>query len=174
MTQTAVFVRPERAQDHPEVFSVHARAFGRPDEARLVELLRPAKQPKVSLVALQNGQVVGHILFTPVRLPQAPRIHAMGLGPVAVLPEYQHRGVGSRLVQVGMDALRIGAVDLVFVVGDERFYSRFGFRAAADLGLRYPDPELDPHLMVAPLRSGALTGIKGEVRYLPEFEAVST
>jgi len=175
MRHNSVFVRPERAQDHPEVFSVHLRAFGRPDEAQLVERLRhQGEQPQVSLVAQHNGQLVGHILFTPVRLPQSPRVRAMGLAPLAVRPEFQRRGVGSRLVQVGLDALRIAAVDLVFVVGDSRYYARFGFGAANVHGLHYPDPALDPHLMVAPLRAGALVGAKGLVQYAPPFEALDT
>lgn len=165
-----IFVRPERPQDHPAVFELNLRAFGRPAEARLVELLRAAARPTVSLVALAEEQVVGHLLFSPVRVEGAPGRLAMGLGPLAVRPEFRRQGVASRLLQVGLDACRIGAVELVFVLGEPRLYRRFGFVPARERGLTYKDASYDPYFMVRELRLGALTGAQGQVHYRPEFE----
>lgn len=169
--QPAVFVRPERPQDHPAVFELNLRSFQRAEEARLVELLRAASRPCVSLVALMQDRINGHVLFTPARLEAAPMRMAMALGPLSVRPEHQRQGVGTRLVQVGLDACRIAAVELVFVVGDPRFYRRFGFTAAAGYGLTVR-PDWDPYLLVAELRRGALEKASGRVAFRPEFSQI--
>jgi putative acetyltransferase len=165
-----IFVRPERPQDHPAVFDVNLRAFGRPAEARLVELLRASARPNVSLVALADGKVVGHVLFTPLRIEGGPPRLAMGLGPLAVRPEYQRQGIGSRLVNVGLDACRISAVDLVFVLGEPRLYRRLGFVPAQPYGLIYKNPSFAPYFMVRELRPGSLADATGQVHYHAEFD----
>ncbi len=164
-----ITVRPEQPEDHAAVFEVNRRAFDTDAEARLVEALRPVARPLCSLVAVEGGQVVGHILFTPVTV--AGTAGAMALGPMAVVPEHQRRGIGSRLVRAGLDACRALGASVVFVLGHAAYYPRFGFRPAAPLGLRYKHPDFDPHFMVIELRPGALHGMTGEVVYHPAFEA---
>lgn len=167
---SSIFIRPERPEDHPAVFDVNLRAFQRTDEARLVELLRPVARPLVSLVALEERVVVGHALFSPVSVDGSRGI-AMGLGPLAVHPSHQRKGIGARLIQVGLDACRIGAVDWIFVLGDPRYYRRFGFRPARDHGLSYSREDLSGYLLVRELRKSELP-IGGTVRYRPEFDRV--
>jgi putative acetyltransferase len=121
-----VRIRPEERGDGPAVRAVHDRAFGGPTEGRIVEALH-AVAPRVSLVAVENAAVIGHILFTPVVVDAGTGTWtALGLAPMAVLPEHQRRGVGSTLVREGLHACR--ALRESVVLGHPHYYSRFGFR----------------------------------------------
>jgi len=167
-----VTIRKERADDREQVFAVHAAAFETPAEARLVDALREAADPLVSLVAVSAKRVVGHVLFTPVRIGGGlDRGRAMGLAPLAVLPERQGEGIGSRLVRAGLDACRHLGRDVVVVLGHPEYYPRFGFRPASERGLRYNGAELRSFMVIG-LRSRALEGLSGNVKYLPEFDEV--
>jgi len=96
-------IRPEQHEDIPLIHAVNEVAFDLPTEANLVDALRSACQDVVSLVAVSDGQIVGHILFTPVIVPDSlHKVRGMGLAPMAVLPEYQHQGIGSLLVESGL------------------------------------------------------------------------
>ncbi len=164
-------IRPERPEDSAQVFAVNAAAFETEDEARLVDAVRAAAEPLISLVAVDGGAVVGHILFSPVSVEgEAPARRAIGLGPMAVAPEHQRRGIGSRLVRAGLDACRAIGEPVVFVLGHADYYPRFGFESAPARGLRYRGPEFDPHFFVAELAPGALDGWSGRIRYHDEFE----
>lgn len=166
-------IRPERAGDEDGIADVHTTAFGQPDEARLVAELRGAADPYVSLVAHEHERLVGHILFTPVTIRAESSIsQALGLAPIAVLPEFQGRGIGSALTRAGLEACARGAHLVVFVLGEPGFYLRFGFRPAPPLGLRFRSPEFDPYFMVAELAPGALAARTGWVEYLPPFSNV--
>jgi putative acetyltransferase len=165
-----VSIRVERSRDQEAVFEVNAQAFETPAEAKLVDALRPAVKPLISLVAVHKKEtVVGHILFTPVRVGAAGK--AMALGPMAVRPDFQRKGIGSRLVRAGLDACRHRGHGVVFVLGHADFYPRFGFQPAASLGFRYGSSELDRYFMVAELTSKALKGLAGSVKYHPEFDS---
>ncbi|MGA2583146.1 MAG: N-acetyltransferase [Tepidisphaeraceae bacterium] len=149
---------------------IHLQAFGgRAEEANLVELLYAAGKARPSLVAIVTGDIVAHVVFSPVTIECAPNnFKAVGLGPVAVLPACQRKGIGTRLVRVGLDACLADKIDAIVVLGSPRFYGRFGFRAAKDFGLRneYVD---DGHFMIRELRPDALGDVSGMVRYSPEF-----
>ena len=174
-------IRAERAEDAAAVRRVNELAFGQAGEAALVDALRAAARPHVSLVAADGEQVVGHIFFSPVSLeteggPEGARedspFAAMGLAPMAVLPEHQRRGVGSALVRAGLgECLRAGR-DVVVVLGHPEYYPRFGFVPAAPLGLRCEYPVPDDTFMVVELRPGALAGRRGLVKYHPAFAEV--
>ena len=166
---TPVLVRREQTQDFDAVRVVNERAFGRPGEARIVDALRGLADA-ISLVAVFDHQVVGHILFTPVSIGDADApLSATGLAPMAVLPEFQRRGIGSALVNAGLDACRAAGHDLAVVLGHPDFYPRFGFVVAADhqLSCEYPAPR--EAFMVVELRPGALRRARGLARYRPEF-----
>jgi putative acetyltransferase len=163
-------IRAETTDDYPAVRSVLEAAFGQTNEADLVDALREVASPQISLVAVMDDRIVGHIFFSPVSVESAGDIFtAIGLAPLAVLPEYQRHGIGSRLIQEGlMECQRIG-YDIVFVVGHPEYYPRFGFMVAKEKGFRCEYPVRDEVFMVAELRPGALSGKQGLVKYLPEF-----
>lgn len=163
-------IREEQSSDISAIRTVNERAFKRADEANLVALLRDADQAIISLVATAAEKVVGHILFSPVSFESNPHhIRGLGLAPIAVLPEYQHRGIGSRLVIQGLEESRKQGYDLVVVLGHKDYYSRFGFKRASmyDLGNEYG---ADESFMVLELRKGTLSDVGGLVKYRPEFQ----
>ena len=171
-------IRAERAGDEAAVRRVNELAFGGREEAALVDALREAARPHVSLVATDGGEVVGHIFFSPVSLepedssvvaPEDSSFAAMGLAPMAVLPDQQRRGVGSALVRAGLDECRRLGMGVVVVVGHPEYYPRFGFRPASRAGLRCEYPVPEEVFMVVELEPGALAGRRGLVKYRPEF-----
>jgi len=167
-----ITVRAEEPADHDPVRELNRRAFEGQAEARLVDVLRGTPR-SISLVAALGTEVVGHIFFSPVEIVgPAPTIAAAGLGPMAVLPEHQRRGIGSRLVRAGLEECRRSAYEAVVVVGHPSYYPRFGFDRASVFGLRCEFPVPDDVFMALALRAGALAGPERVVRYLPEFSQV--
>lgn len=137
-----------------------------------MELLHARNKAPISLVAAVNETIVAHVLFSPVHLdPPAPRLKAVGLAPVGVLPRYQRRGIGSRLIREGLRLCADAGYDLVVVLGDPGFYSGFGFVRAAENGLT--SEYGDEHFMVTELTPRALQGVRGTVKYQPEFGEAS-
>jgi len=166
-------IRPETPADHDAVFAVNVSAFETDAEGRLVEALRPLADPLVSLVAVLDDELVGHILFTPVTVEHAsPETSVLGLGPMAVVSGRQRTGIGTKLARAGIAACRELGADALVVLGHADYYPRFGFRPARPAGLWYGSAELDPHFMVLELREGALATLGGEARYLPAFDEV--
>jgi len=162
-------IRTEKPDDYAGIREVHVLAFGGDEEANLVELLRNRKKACISLVAMSAHRVVGHIVFSAVSISSAPKtFRGIGLAPLAVLPEFQERGVGSQLTQAGLEACRKAGYDAVVVLGHTSYYPRFGFSRAKDYGL---DNEYNAEdaFMVMELRPGALHGLAGLVQYAPEF-----
>jgi putative acetyltransferase len=166
-------IREERGGDAGGVRRVNELAFGRAEEAALVERLRAAARPHVSLVAADGAEIVGHIFFSPVAIePEDASPALMGLAPMAVLPSHQRRGVGTRLVRAGLDECRRLGTRAVVVVGHPEYYPRFGFRPASLFGLRCEYPVPDEAFMALELVPGALAGVSGLVKYRPEFGEV--
>ncbi len=166
-------VRAETSADRDAVRVVNERAFGGAAEADLVDALREGARPHVSLVAESEGQVVGHIFFSPVVIESgAGASEAFALGPMGVLPELQRQGVGSELIRRGLEECRRLGREVVFVLGHPEYYPRFGFAPAAAKGLRCEYPVPDEVFMVLELREGALAGRTGLVKYRPEFGSV--
>jgi putative acetyltransferase len=163
-------VRPERSEDEASVREIHRAAFGgRTAEAELVDQLRSAGKAIVSLVAENDGQIVGHILFSPVAV-ESPggSIPGLGLAPVGVLPGLQGRGIGSALITAGIDSCRRLAWPFVVVLGDPEYYKRFGFERASSYRLRN-EYGVDEEFRVLQLQTGALPEVGGLVRYASEF-----
>lgn len=162
-------IRQERQGDADAIRAVNDAAFGQPDESRIVDAIRAAAHEAVSLVAVEEDAIVGHILFTPMSM-ETTGVRAAGLAPMAVRPDLQRRGIGSRLVRAGLAECSRGGIDLVFVIGHAAFYPRFGFRRAGALGFRCQfEGVADEAFMVAELTPGALSRAGGLVRYVPEF-----
>jgi putative acetyltransferase len=136
-------LREERPADRKSVRDVQVRAFGDegPVVADLIDSLRETVTPTdgLSLVAEEDGQVVGHVMFTSSLLDALPRLVEVAvLSPVGVTPARQNRGIGSALVRHGLTALAQRAVPLVFLEGDPAYYSRFGFVPGGEQGFRKP------------------------------------
>jgi putative acetyltransferase len=148
-------------------------AFGQPAEADLIEKLRRACTDGLSLVA-EEGDVVGHILFTPVTVEGAGRrVCGIGLAPMAVLPDWQRRGIGSQLVRQGLDILRRRGCPFVVVVGHPDYYPRFGFEPASVHGLASQWEGMpDDAFMVLVLDGQATAGVSGVATYREEFSEV--
>lgn len=164
-------IRAERPGESAAIRMVHQQAFHpSPNEAHLVELLRRAGRMTFSLVAVHEGLVVGHVAFSPVTLVPAPPtlIRGLALGPIGVLPAYQRRGIGSRLVREGLEACRESGYSFVVLLGDPQYYRRFGFVPASTyrLGNEYGAGDA---FMALELQPGALRRVEGLVRYAPEF-----
>src|SRR5687768_7144715 len=130
----AMRIRREEAQDIPKIHALNVAAFGSTVEANIVDVLRSDAPGVVSLVADDNGEVVGHIMFSPVRVAGAPDLRAMALAPMAVIPQRQRMGIGSELVRAGLEECRRSGVAAVFVVGHSWYYPRFGFSPASACG----------------------------------------
>ncbi len=164
-----ITLRPEDDRDHAAVFDVVERAFGRADEARLVDRLRKVATPQISLVALENDTLVGHIFFSPVSV-EGRTADPLGLAPLAVAPEEQRVGIGSALIRRGLAECRALRRQLVFVLGHRDYYPRFGFKPASEFGFYYERDVPNPSFFALALEPGGLDGPRGQVSYLPEFE----
>jgi len=162
-------IRPERRADIPAIRTVNREAFEAPTEADLVDALREQAQPIVSLVAEDADTIVGHILFSPAVLPAHPDIKIMGLAPMAVVPARQRQGVGSALVQEGLDRCRQLGTVVVIVVGHSAYYPKFGFTPASRFGVACEYEVPDDAFMLVELEKGVLRGKSGTVRYHEAF-----
>ncbi|MEW6144614.1 MAG: N-acetyltransferase [Thermodesulfobacteriota bacterium] len=168
----AARVRREASEDIRDIYNINLRAFGREDEGRLVDKLRGAVSPFISLVAEDgDGALTGHILFSPVTVGDSP-VKAAGLGPMSVLPERQGTGTGSVLIREGLRACAGEGVGAVFVLGHPEYYSRFGFSHASARGIYWKSDEFAPYFFVIELVQGALDGVRGEARYHEAFDEV--
>src|SRR5687767_3247719 len=153
-------LRHEQAGDEAAIRALNDEAFGQSDESRIIDAARAARQCVISLVAVDAGRIVGHILFTPVSF-DAPEctVRALGLGPMAVSPGRQRQGIGSQLVAAGLQDCERLDYHAVVVVGHPEFYPRFGFRPGSTFGLRCEYDVPDDVFMVKELTSGALAGV---------------
>ncbi|HTS51359.1 MAG TPA: N-acetyltransferase [Bryobacteraceae bacterium] len=167
-TNATLFIRDEQPGDREQVRKVNETAFGRSDEADLIDRLLAEGAVLLSLVAEVDGQIVGHILFSrmTVETEQGP-LAAVSLAPMAVLPEQQGRHVGSQLVLCGLARLRDQGERIVIVLGHPHYYPRFGFSCEKARHLASPFPP--EAFMALELADGALAGVHGAVRYPAAF-----
>lgn len=165
----SMLVRPENGTDVPAIRAVNLAAFDTALEADLVASLRREADPFLSLVAEDDGTVVGHILFSPVTLDGDSRLRIAGLAPMAVIPSRQRRGVGTMLVRHGLERCRQAGFTACVVLGHAGYYPRFGFAPASRFGLRSEYDVPDDVFMAMELVPGALGGRSGLIRYHPAF-----
>ncbi|HEY2446297.1 MAG TPA: N-acetyltransferase [Rhizomicrobium sp.] len=158
-------IRVARSDDETAVASAVEEAFGRPNEARLVGQLRAGGDVVISLVAIADEKIVGHVMLSRMAAP----FRALGLAPVSVVPDYQRHGIGHALIREGLKQAKEQGWDAVFVLGDRAYYERFGFRA--NLAKGFSSPYAGPHFMALSLRA-ALPSSSGRVEYAPAFASL--
>jgi putative acetyltransferase len=173
-------IRREQPLDQVGIYAVNSKAFHRPErpgpvpEAELVDRLRTAGVVILSLVAIEDDQIVGHILFSTGQIQSSQGlIPVVALAPMAVLPEFQNQGIGSQLVREGLEQLRQSGYERVCVLGHPGFYPRFGFVPAHStygVACEYHVP--DEVFMALELQPGAFSGKSGTFFYHPEFRGV--
>jgi putative acetyltransferase len=167
--ENVMLIRNERPADVAAIYAIHASSFPTDGEAKVVDALRVSGRLSVSLVAELNGDVVGHVAFSPVTV--ADGAVGVGLGPIAVVERERRKGVGAGLVEEGLAACRLASFGWAVVLGDPAYYARFGFRPASEFwlsdefrgGAAFQAVELVP---------GALPVGAGLVRYAREFAAL--
>jgi len=161
-----VQIRGEGPGDAAAVRRVNEAAFAGSADADIVDALRAAGAVTLSLVAEDEGELVGHILFSPVTI-DGVEASVVGLAPMAVAPSRQRAGIGGALIRAALDRLAAAGHAAVVVVGHPAYYPRFGFKPAADFGLRWEHGH-DEAFFALELRPGALDQAGGVVRYRPE------
>ncbi len=164
-------IRRESAEHESEVRELNKRAFGEDLEARIVDALRANNGALLSLVALLDGRVVGHIMYSPVSIDGVAT--GAALGPMGVLPEHQNQGIGSQLVIAGNQELKEAAVPFIVVVGHSHYYPRFGFQPASNYRVRCEWDVPDDVFMILILDQEKMNGLTGLIKYRDEFKIES-
>jgi putative acetyltransferase len=166
-----ITIRAETASDYDAVYRVEEAAFEEDFEARLVNALRGSKSEILSLIAEDEGEVVGHILFTHMTIESDKGIFgAVHLGPLAVSPSHQRRGIGGQLIAAGLEELRSEGHGAVLLFGHTSYYPRHGFRPAREFDVHCEDDR--DSFMAIELYPGALDNVSGQYRLSPELEEV--
>ncbi|RPE08473.1 N-acetyltransferase [Chitinophaga lutea] len=171
-----LLIRPEKAADKAAVYALHAAAFEQENESRLVDLLRESEHyiPELSLVAELNGDIVGHILFTKLKIAadNGQVFGSLALAPMAALPVLQYSGIGSQLMHDGLKAAKELGYGSVIVLGHAQYYPKFGFAPASRWGITTAYEVPDENFMALELQPGALEGVSGRVIYPAGFDQV--
>lgn len=163
-----ISIRPESPADLEAIRQVNRLAFHQDEEARLVDALRDGGYIQVSLVAEQDEQIVGHVVFSDLPIiTDFGTVPALALATMAVVPEFQRRGIGSQLVRCGLDVCREQGHRIVIVLGHPEFYPRFGF--SPEVAQPLLSPFSGEAWMALELVPGALDGVAGRVEYPPPF-----
>ena len=163
-------IRFEQPGDIEKIRQVNLQAFGTETEANLVDELRNADVELISLVAEENADVIGHILFSPVILDGDLKV--MALAPMAVLPEWQSKGVGTKLIGAGLQECEKAGYEAVVVLGHADYYPRFGFIPAINFGIKSEYDVAPEVFMLVELHKDALQGVTGTVKYHQAFNEV--
>ena len=169
-----VSIRREKLIDIKSIHALHTAAFGRRDEAVIVDDLRADGALWLSHVAELEGEIIGHAAYSPAIVADAAREHLfLALGPIAVLPRWQRRGVGAALIKAGFQAVNDAGIGLLFLVGHTDYYPRFGFQPALPLGFTsdyVTDPRNHEHFMVNIFDAGLIGTVRGQMRFHPAFD----
>jgi len=163
-------IREEHPSDIADVRDVNRRAFEQDQEPNIVDALRSNEASLLSLVAAVNGRVVGHIMYSPIIVGQST---GAALGPMAVVPEYQRQGIGSKLVEAGNQKLKDAGCPFIIVVGHADYYPRFGFKPASVHGITCEWEMPDNVFMLLVLDETKMEGVSGLAKYRSEFSTVA-
>ena len=163
-------IRKEKDNDKDKIWKVNAEAFETEAEANLVNALRDSGIPFISLVAEEDEVIVGHILFTPVKLMDDDSgLKLVGLAPMAVLSKHQKKGIGSQLVKTGIERCSAQGYDAVVVLGHPDYYPRFGFVSSVKYQIKSEYDVPDEAFMVRELKEGSLKNKNGIIKYHAAF-----
>lgn len=163
-------VRDETPDDRDAVDALHRDAFGGDAEAELLGRLRESGDASVSLVAVAEGAIAGHLACSPVALEPPLDSRVAALAPMAVTPALQGRGIGTRLVDAGLERCRELGFAAVVVLGHADYYPRFGFVPADEFGLRSTWEVPREAFMVTEFRPGTIDGAERTVHYAAAFD----
>ena len=166
-----VEIREEKPGDVAAIRDVNKRAFGQDQEGRIVDALRSNDALLLSLVAILNGEVVGHIAYSPILIDD--EVPGAALGPMAVRPEHQRKGIGGKLIEAGNRRLRDAGCSFIIVLGHADYYPRFGFRRASTYGIKCEWEVPEDVFMVLVLDEQKMRGVSGFAKYRHEFSTVS-
>jgi putative acetyltransferase len=164
-------IREEGPNDVAAIRDLNRRAFGQDQEGNIVDALRANGAALLSLVATLKHQVVGHIMYSPISV--GDNVMGAALGPMAVLPEFQRQGIGSKLIEVGNRKLKDAGCPFIIVVGHADYYPRFGFRSASKHGIKCEWQVPDDAFMLLVLDEAQMAGVSGLAKYRHEFSTVS-
>ncbi|UAK24847.1 GNAT family N-acetyltransferase [Sphingomonas nostoxanthinifaciens] len=169
----AIAIRAERPEDGPTIGDIVRRAYAAvPHSDRrehlMIERLRESDAfiPALSLLAAVNGAGVGHVLLTRAHIQsERSSMPVLALAPLSVVPEWQSRGIGTRLVDAAHRQAAERGFGAIVLVGNADYYPRFGYRPLARYPIILPFDAPAPNCMIMPLTPGALAGVSGTVRY---------
>ena len=167
MTELSLQIRTEQPIDSEAIERLHEHAFGPGRFARTASRLREGATHllDLSFTALVGTLLVGSVRMTPVKAGDVP---ALMLGPLTVEPAFESRGIGAALMRRSLDAANAKGHTLVLLVGDEPYYSRFGFKRIPPQQLQLPGPVNPARFLALELVEGAMAGAKGLVNPLPQ------
>ena len=163
-------IREEKPGDISAIHELNKLAFEQEQEANIVDELRSNGSARLSLVAVVEGRVVGHIMYSPITI--GGTVEGAALGPMAVLPEYQGKGVGSELVRNGNQRLKNDGCPYIIVLGHAQYYPRFGFKPARAHGITCEWNVPDNVFMLLVLDDAKMRGVSGLAKYRHEFSSV--
>ncbi len=168
-------VRAETDKDVSNIRETIIDAFAEVKVASLVEAIRNSSNfiPELSLVAAENDKVTGHILFSRILIAASEEsVPALALAPLAVTPMMQRQGIGRKLIEAGLSKCRELDHSIAVVVGNPRYYERFGFQKASKFNLESSLPFPDEAFMVLELKTDALINVTGTVMYPTYFHGL--
>lgn len=168
-------LRQEQPADYSETENVTREAFWNHyspacSEHYLLHIMRdcPAFVPELDVVAVCDGKIVGNVVYmkSVIRADNGNSYEVLSLGPISVLPEYQRKGIGGRMIEYTRDIARRMGFAAILLCGDPDYYSRQGFLSAETFGIRTEDNMYADALQVCPLCENAMSGMKG--RYIED------
>ncbi len=169
-------IRKEEETDFSKVYELNILAFEEKEEAVLVDLLRKNDEfiPQLSLVATLSDEIIGHILFTKIKIidDNGNKNESLALAPMAVSPKYQKKGIGGKLINAGLKKAKELKFKSVIVLGHEHYYPKFGFVPTTKWKIKCPFEVPDNVFMGLELVENGLENVTGVVQYMKEFDGV--
>jgi len=166
-----ILIRKEEKKDYNDIFEINKSAFGQEEESKLIDKIRSGDNfiSDISLVAEIDGKIIGHILFSKIEISGSSIFKSLALAPMAVVPEFQKKGVGSKLIKEGIRKAKDLEFESIIVLGHKDYYPRFGFQKASKWNIKCPFEAPDETFMAIELFENALKDKSGTVVYPPEF-----